>query len=111
MKLKMLALVFVASQAIASEDYNFLSGTDVHDALSQDSMIVQGYVLGVVDALKHQPEGCFTLPYQADADRLIFQAYLEYWREQMPPASSVDAIVEMMWTRFPCDATIELDKG
>ena len=111
MKLKLLALAFMTSRAIASEDYNFLSGTDVHDALSQDSMIVQGFVLGVVDALKHQSEGCFTLPYQADADRLIFQAYLEYWQEQVPPASSVDAIVEMMRARFPCDATIELDKG
>ena len=111
MKLKLLALAFVASRAIASEEYNFLSGTDVHDALSQDSMIVQGYVLGVVDALKHQSEGCFTLPYQADADRLIFQAYLEYWQEQVPPASSVDAIVEMMRARFPCDATSALDKG
>ena len=111
MKLTVFALAFVASRAIASEDYNFLSGTDVHDALSQDSMIVQGYVLGVVDALKHQSEGCFTLPYQADADRLIFQAYLEYWQEQVPPASSVDSIVEMMRTRFPCDATSALDKG
>ena len=111
MKATMLVLAFVASRAIASEDYNFLSGTDVHDALSQDSMIVQGYVLGVVDALKHQSEGCFTLPYQADADRLIFKAYIEYWREQVPPASSVEAIVEMMRNRFPCDATIELDKG
>lgn len=109
MKLKMFALAFAASQAIASEDYNFLSGTDVHDALSQDSMIVQGYVLGVVDALKHQSEGCFTLPYQADADRLIFEAYLEYWRDQVPPASSVDAITKMMRDRFPCDATIKLD--
>ena len=111
MKLKMFALAFVASQTVASEDYNFLSGTDVHDALSQDSMIVQGYVLGVVDALKHQSEGCFTLPYQADADRLIFKAYLEYWQSQVPPASSIEAIVEMMRARFRCNATRELDKG
>lgn len=111
MKLTMFALALLASRAIASEDYNFLSGSDVHDALSQDSMIVQGYVLGVVDALKHQSEGCFTLPYQADADRLIYQAYLEYWQEQVPPASSVDAIVEMMRARFPCDAASVLDKG
>lgn len=105
MRTLLFLLAFVAPTAVAQDEYTFLSGQDVYDALVQDSMIVQGYVLGVVDALKDQPQGCFAVPYQADADQVIYAALMEQWSQTPPTGNSIDAIVEVMRARFLCDAT------
>lgn len=102
MRVFFLCAALFAPSAVA-QNYTFLSGQDVVDALNQDSMIVQGYVLGVVDALKNHPDHCFRVPYRADADQLIYAALIEELSN--PPADSVQAIVDVMQNRFPCTAS------
>lgn len=85
--------------------YSFISGSDLLDALTQESMTLQGYILGVSDALKHtkEPDRCFTIPLAANADELIYKAYAEYWRANRPiPENSLNAIIEAMHARYPC---------
>ena len=85
--------------------YSFISGSDLLDALTQESMMLQGYILGVTDALKHtkEPDRCFTIPLAANADALIYTAYAEYWRAKTPvPQNSLNAIIEAMHARYPC---------
>lgn len=86
-------------------DYSFISGDDLYDALSQDSMVLQGYILGVADSLKHSsnPKECFTIPLSADADQLIYSGYLSYWKGNLPrPDNAVTAITQMMRSKFSC---------
>ena len=87
------------------ENYAFMSAQDLYDALSQESQVALGYLLGIVDARKGpQSDGsCYTVPWQSDADEVLVSAYLEYW-----PAiadfsmKAPDALIRMMQKRFPC---------
>ena len=87
------------------DNYAFMSAQDLYDALSQESQVALGYLLGIVDAKKGpQPDGsCYTVPWQSDADEVLVSAYLEYW-----PAiadfsmKAPDALIRMMQKRFPC---------
>ncbi|HSG04166.1 MAG TPA: hypothetical protein VLA39_10615 [Marinobacterium sp.] len=99
------ALSTAASADLPTPDYSFISGDDLYDALSQDSFVLQGYTLGVTDALKHSanPAECFTIPLQPDADQVIYSSYLAYWSERsVRPDNAVEAITEMMRSQFSC---------
>ena len=102
--------IFATSSASAKNiDYSFISGQEVFDALSQESWIVQGYLLGVTDALKHNedPTLCFEIPLQPDADRVMQSAFLDYWASEEIPNSGVEAITTMMQAKFPCTSKVE----
>ena len=92
----------------ASETHNnyaFMSAQDLYDALSQQSQVALGYLLGIVDARKGpQPNGdCFTVPWQSDADEVLVTAYLEYWPQFADFSKKApDALTQMMRERFPC---------
>ena len=60
------------------ENYAFMSAQDLYDALSQQSQVALGYLLGIVDAKKGpQAEGkCFTVPWQSDADEVLVTCLL-----------------------------------
>lgn len=87
------------------DNYAFMSAQDLYDALSQQSQVALGYLLGIVDARKGpQATGdCFTVPWQSDADEVIVAAYLDYWPQVADFAMKApDALVKMMQERFPC---------
>ena len=93
--------------ATAPLDYSFISGSDLRDALSQDSMVLKGYMLGVADALKHSadPEQCFVIPNAADADVQLQAAYIAFWGSgHTPPDDAVTAITQAFTAHFPCAA-------
>jgi hypothetical protein len=100
------ALLSVSAKAEMPENYSFISGDDLYDALSQESMVLQGYTLGVVDSLKHStnPDDCFVIPLRPDADQVIYAGFLEFWRDNPErPASAVAAIALMMRSEFACE--------
>ena len=105
----LLALFITAPVLADTEHYTFISGRDVYEALSQESMVVQGYVLGVADALKHNAESanCFVIPMRPDADAVIYSTYLEYWQNRQIPESGTEAIINMMLNNFPCSTNVE----
>ncbi len=110
--LPILATLSIFATPLASAkniDYSFISGQEVFDALSQESWIVQGYLLGVTDALKHNedPTLCFEIPLQPDADRVMQSAFLDYWASEEIPNSGVEAITTMMQAKFPCTSKVE----
>ena len=87
------------------ENYAFMSAQDLYDALSQESQVALGYLLGIVDARKGpQSDGsCYTVPWQSDADEVLVSAYLEYWPDIADFAiKAPDALIRMMQKRFPC---------
>ena len=87
------------------DNYAFMSAQDLYDALSQQSEIALGYLLGIVDARKgSQPTGgCFIVPWRADADVVLVEAYLEYWPQVADfSMTAPDALIQMMQERFPC---------
>ena len=87
------------------DNYSFMSAQDLYDALSQQSQVALGYLLGIVDARKGQrAEGrCFTVPWQSDADEVLVKAYLEYWPQVADfSIRAPDALIQMMTERFPC---------
>ena len=87
------------------DNYAFMSAQDLYDALSQQSQVALGYLLGIVDARKGQQAegGCFTVPWQADADEVLVKAYLEYWPQVADfSRKAPDALVQMMTEHFPC---------
>ena len=89
------------------ENYAFMSAQDLYDALSQQSQVALGYLLGIVDARKGpQVEGnCFTVPWQSDADEVLVTAYLDYWPQVADfSMRAPDALIQMMEDRFPCQA-------
>jgi len=89
------------------DNYAFMSAQDLYDALSQQSQVALGYLLGIVDARKGpQPGGgCFTVPWQSDADEVIVAAYLDYWPRVADFAMKApDALTQMMLERFPCQS-------
>lgn len=87
------------------DNYAFMSAQDLYDALSQQSQIALGYLLGIVDARKGSQStgGCFTVPWRADADLVLIEAYLEYWPQVADfSMAAPDALIQMMQLRFPC---------
>ena len=89
------------------ENYAFMSAQDLYDALSQQSQVALGYLLGIVDARKGpQAEGkCFTVPWQSDADEVLVTAYLDYWPQVVDfSMRAPEALIQMMEDRFPCQA-------
>ena len=89
------------------ENYAFMSAQDLYDALSQQSQVALGYLLGIIDAKKGpQAEGkCFTVPWQSDADEVLVTAYLDYWPQVVDfSMRAPDALIQMMEDRFPCQA-------
>jgi len=92
----------VSGSAKASEtheNYAFMSAQDLYDALSQQSQVALGYLLGIVDARKGpQAEGnCFTVPWQSDADEVLVTAYLDYWPQVADfSMRAPDALIQMM---------------
>ena len=101
-------LLGLSTSARASEthdNYAFMSAQDLYDALSQQSQVALGYLLGIVDARKgpQATGGCFTVPWQSDADEVIVAAYLEYWPQVADfSMKAPDALIQMMQERFPC---------
>lgn len=95
------------AQAENHENYAFMTAQDLYDALSQQSQIALGYLLGIVDARKgSQSEGgCFTVPWRSDADFVLVEAYLDYWPQVADfSMKAPDALVQMMQEKFPCQA-------
>ena len=89
------------------ENYAFMSAQDLYDALSQQSQVALGYLLGIVDARKgpQAEEKCFTVPWQSDADEVLVTAYLDYWPQVADfSMRAPDALIQMMEDRFPCQA-------
>jgi hypothetical protein len=87
------------------ENYAFMSAQDLYDALSQESQVALGYLLGIVDAKKGpQSDGsCFTVPWQSDADEVLVRAYLEYWPDVADLSMKApDALIQMMVNQFSC---------
>ena len=87
------------------DNYAFMSAQDLYDALSQESQVALGYLLGIVDARKGpQSDGsCYTVPWQSDADEVLVSAYLEYWPDVADfSMKAPDALIHMMQKRFPC---------
>ena len=94
-------------QAENHDNYAFMSAQDLYDALSQQSQIALGYLLGIVDARKgsQSEDGCFTVPWRSDADFVLVEAYLDYWPQVADfSMKAPDALVQMMQERFPCQA-------
>ncbi len=110
------SLIFCASvwqsesafaQAENHDNYAFMSAQDLYDALSQQSQIALGYLLGIVDARKgsQSEDGCFTVPWRSDADFVLVEAYLDFWPQVADfSMKAPDALVQMMQERFPCQA-------
>jgi hypothetical protein len=104
-------LLFTVSMPVRSsethDNYAFMSAQDLYDALSQQSQVALGYLLGIVDAKKGQQAegGCFTVPWQSDADEVLVTAYLEYWPQVADfSIKAPDALIQMMQERFPCQS-------
>ena len=87
------------------DNYAFMSAQDLYDALSQQSQIALGYLLGIVDARKGSQSdgGCFTVPWRSDADLVLVEAYLDYWPQVVDfSVKAPEALIQMMQERFPC---------
>lgn len=99
---------FLVSSVKANEGhdtYSFMSAQDLYDALSQQSQVGLGYLLGIIDAQKGmQLDGtCFTVPWQPDVDEIVASAFLEYWPAVADfSARAPDALIQMMQSQFPC---------
>jgi hypothetical protein len=88
------------------ENYAFMSAQDLYDALSQESQVALGYLLGIVDARKGpQSDGsCYTVPWQSDADEVLVSSYLEYWPDVADfSMKAPDALIQMMVNQFSCN--------
>ena len=88
------------------ENYAFMSAQDLYEALSQESQVALGYLLGIVDARKGpQSDGsCYTVPWQSDADEVLVSSYLEYWPDVADfSMKAPDALVQMMVNQFSCN--------
>ena len=94
-----------STQAENNDNYAFMSAQDLYDALSQQSQIALGYLLGIVDARKGSQSdgGCFTVPWRSDADLVLVEAYLDYWPQVVDfSVKAPEALIQMMQERFPC---------
>ena len=89
------------------DSYAFMSAQDLYDALSQQSQVALGYMLGIVDAKKgSQPdESCFAVPWRPDADEVLVNAYLNFWPSIADfSMTAPEALTQMMTKKFPCDS-------
>ena len=89
------------------DSYAFMSAQDLYDALSQQSQVALGYMLGIVDAKKgSQPDGsCFAVPWRPDADEVLVNAYLDYWPSVADfSVKAPEALTQMMNKKYPCDS-------
>lgn len=103
-----IALTLMPAVAGGAEAYRFISGSDLFEALSQDSMMLKGYFLGVVDVVKDsQNGGCFEIPFAADADQKMVQSFLRYWEHAQVPEDPVDAITQAMISAYPCTPVLD----
>jgi hypothetical protein len=94
-----------AQTAETHDNYAFMSAQDLYDALSQESQVALGYLLGIVDARKgRQPDGsCYTVPWQSDADEVLVSAYLNYWPNVADfSVKAPDALIQMLVNQFSC---------
>jgi hypothetical protein len=94
-----------AQTAETHDNYAFMSAQDLYDALSQESQVALGYLLGIIDARKgRQADGsCYTVPWQSDADEVLVSAFLEYWPNVADfSMKAPDALIEMMANQFSC---------
>lgn len=94
-----------AQTAETHDNYAFMSAQDLYDALSQESQVALGYLLGIIDARKgRQADGsCYTVPWQSDADEVLVSAFLEYWPNVADfSVKAPDALIEMMANQFSC---------
>jgi hypothetical protein len=108
LRIILLSISLIAPSIAKAQSYTFISGNDLFDALSQDSMMLKGYFLGVVDVLKGaEGENCFIVPLAADADQKMFDAYLEYWKKNAIPDHAVEAISEAMAQSYPCENALD----
>tara|TARA_B100001093_G_scaffold327435_1_gene312393 strand:+ start:9218 stop:9589 length:372 start_codon:yes stop_codon:yes gene_type:complete len=104
-----LVIQFAPLKVLATEtqdSYAFMSAQDLYDALSQQSQVALGYMLGIVDAKKgSQPDGsCFAVPWQPDADEVLVNAYLDYWPSVADfSMKAPEALTQLMTKNFPCD--------
>ena len=95
-----------AQTAETHDNYAFMSAQDLYDALSQESPVALGYLLGIIDARKgRQADGsCYTVPWQSDADEVLVSAFLEYWPNVADfSVKAPDALIEMMANQFSCN--------
>lgn len=95
-----------AQTAETHDNYAFMSAQDLYDALSQESQVALGYLLGIIDARKgRQADGsCYTVPWQSDADEVLVSAFLEYWPNVADfSVKAPDALIEMMANQFSCN--------
>lgn len=108
LRVTLLTITLICAATVKAQDYTFISGKDLLDALSQDSIMLKGYFLGVVDVLKDaEGEGCFIVPLAADADTQMFATYIEHWQKGGLPEHAVEAIVEAMSKAYPCDQALD----
>ena len=95
-------------QATETQDsYAFMSAQDLYDALSQQSQVALGYMLGIVDAKKgsQSVESCFAVPWRPDADEVLVNAYLNFWPSIADfSMKAPEALTQMMIKMFPCDS-------
>ena len=87
------------------DNYAFMSAQDLYDALSQESQVALGYLLGIVDAKKgpQSDSSCFAVPWQSDADEVLVSAYLNYWPNVADfSVKAPDALIQMMVNQFSC---------
>ena len=105
-----LAIQLAPPKVLATEtqdSYAFMSAQDLYDALSQQSQVALGYMLGIVDVKKGtQPDGsCFAVPWRPDADEVLVNAYLDYWPSVADfSVKAPEALTQMMTKKFPCDS-------
>ena len=105
-----LAIQLASPKVLANEtqdSYAFMSAQDLYDALSQQSQVALGYMLGIVDAKKgsQQDGSCFAVPWRPDADELLVNAYLNYWPSVADfSVKATEALAQMMTEKFPCDS-------
>lgn len=108
LKVILLSISFIGAATAKAQSYTFISGQDLFDALSQDSMMLKGYFLGVVDVLKGaEGVNCFFVPLAADADKQMFETYLEYWKKNKIPENAVEAITKAMSQSYPCGKVLD----
>lgn len=102
------AVCFAVFSTAQAGSYRFISGSDLFEALSQDSMMLRGYFLGVVDVLKDSTvEECFQVPFSADADQQMVSSFLSYWQHTQLPEDPVIAIAQAMAQSYPCSPSLD----
>lgn len=99
----LLLILLIHTPNTQAAPYRFIAGSDLYTALSQDSMMLKGYFLGVIDVLKDVDHAqCFKVPLSADADQQMVRSFLHYWEQKSIPEDPVEAISEALSKAHPC---------